>query len=107
MIISTTQQIEGKKITAYRGLVFGEVVAGTNFIRDWIAGITDIFGGRSGTYERKLANAREEAIEEIKQNARKLGANAVIGVDIKYQTIEGDGKNMFMIIISGTAVSVE
>lgn len=106
MIISTTHQVEGRQIIEYKDIVFGEVVAGTNFIRDWFAGITDIIGGRSGSYERKLTSARREALEELKENARKLGANAVVGVTVEYTTIAGDSKNMFMIVASGTAVVV-
>lgn len=78
MIVTTTPTIEGKQIVEYKGLVFGEVVAGANFIRDWFASITDIIGGRSGTYERKLNSTREEALAELKKEAKKKGANAVV-----------------------------
>ncbi len=105
MIITTTPNIEGKKIIAYQGIVFGEVVAGIDFIKDFTAGITNIFGGRSGSYEGELIQARAEALNELQERARKLGANAVIGVDLDYETM-GQG-NMIMVIASGTAVVIE
>lgn len=106
MIITTTPQIEGKQIIEYKQVVFGEVVAGTNFIRDFFAGITDILGGRSKMYESKITSARENALLEMQKNAQKIGANAVVGVEINYTSIHGDGKSMFMIVASGTAVVV-
>ncbi|STO92573.1 Domain of uncharacterised function (DUF74) [Haemophilus pittmaniae] len=104
MIITTTQQIEGKQIVEYKQIVFGEVVAGANFIRDFFASITDVIGGRSTVYERRLARAREDALEEIQEKAKALGANAVVGVEINYTTV--GVKSMFMVIASGTAVVV-
>ena len=104
MIITTTQQIEGKQIVEYKQIVFGEVVAGANFIRDFFASITDVIGGRSTVYERRLARAREDALEEIQEKAKALGANAVVGVEIHYTTV--GVKSMFMVIASGTAVVV-
>ena len=104
MIITTTQQIEGKQIVEYKQIVFGEVVAGANFIRDFCASITDVIGGRSTVYERRLARAREDALEEIQKKAKALGANAVVGVEINYTTV--GVKSMFMVIASGTAVVV-
>lgn len=104
MIITTTQQIEGKQIIEYKQIVFGEVVAGANFIRDFFASITDVIGGRSTVYERRLARAREDALEEIQKKAKALGANAVVGVEINYTTV--GVKSMFMVIASGTAVVV-
>ena len=101
MIITTTQQIEGKQIVEYKQIVFGEVVAGANFIRDFFASITDVIGGRSTVYERRLARAREDALEEIQEKAKALGANAV---EINYTTV--GVKSMFMVIASGTAVVV-
>ncbi|HDR0627013.1 YbjQ family protein [Pasteurella multocida] len=106
MLITTTPSIEGKQIIEYKGVVFGEVVAGSNFIRDFFAGITDIIGGRSGAYESKIARARKEALEELQQQAKRLGANAVVGVEVNYTSINGEGKSMFMIVASGTAVVV-
>ncbi|MDH3002091.1 YbjQ family protein [Pasteurella multocida] len=106
MLITTTPSIEGKHIIEYKEVVFGEVVAGSNFIRDFFAGITDIIGGRSGAYESKIARARKEALEELQQQAKRLGANAIVGVEINYTSINGEGKSMFMIVASGTAVVV-
>lgn len=102
MIITTTPQIEGKQIVEYKQIVFGEVVAGANFIRDFFAAITDVIGGRSSVYERRLARAREEALNELQEQAAALGANAVVGVEINYTTV--GAKSMFMVIASGTAV---
>ena len=82
MIITTTTNIEGKKIVEYKGIVFGEVISGVNMVKDMMAGLTNIFGGRSNTYETELINARENAIREMQQRAEQLGANAVVGVDI-------------------------
>ena len=105
MIITTTPNIEGKQIVEYKQMVFGEVVAGANFIRDFVAGLTDVFGGRSGAYESKITRGRLDAIEEMKANAQKIGANAIVGVEVNYASIDG-GKSMFMIVASGTAVVV-
>ena len=105
MIITTTPTIDGKQITEYKGLVFGEVVSGANFIRDFLASITDVIGGRSGAYESKLNSARKEALAELEQEAKKIGANAVVGVSIEYQSMGGD-KGMFIVVATGTAVVV-
>ena len=106
MIITTTPSIEGMKIVAYKGIVFGEVVAGVDFLKDMAAGFANFFGGRSGSYEGELIQARESAINEMQQRATALGANAVIGVDVDYEVL-GQGNNMLMAIASGTAVVVE
>ena len=106
MIITTTPQIEGKQIKEYKGIVFGEVVNGVDFIKDFAAGITNFLGGRSGSYEGELIDARENAIREMQDRASKLGANAVVGVDIDYEVL-GQGGNMLMVTASGTAVIVE
>ncbi|MCK3657769.1 hypothetical protein A4G18_03355 [Pasteurellaceae bacterium Pebbles2] len=106
MLITTTHSIEGKQIVEYKELVFGEVVAGANFIRDFFAGLTDIFGGRSGSYERKLTSSRQDALNEMIENAQRLGANAVVGVEVSYTSIGTGTKSMFMITASGTAVVV-
>ena len=106
MIITTTPHIEGKQIVEYKQLVFGEVVAGSNFIRDFFAGITDIIGGRSGMYESRITKSRKEALDEMQKNAQALGANAVVGVEVNYTPITSDAKSMFMIVASGTAVVV-
>lgn len=105
MIITTTPTIEGKQIAEYKGVIFGEVVSGSNIIRDFFASITDIIGGRSGTYERKLKSSREEALAELASEAKKLGANAVVGVSIDYQSMDGKA-GMFMVIATGTAVVI-
>ncbi|MGQ0286541.1 YbjQ family protein [Pasteurellaceae bacterium 22721_9_1] len=105
MIVTTTPNIEGKQIIEYKQMVFGEVVAGANFIRDFLASVTDVFGGRAGAYESKITRGRLDAIEEMKQHAQKLGANAIVGVEVNYASIDG-GKSMFMIVASGTAVVV-
>lgn len=105
MIITTTNSIEGKKILDYKGIVFGEVISGVNFIKDFAAGLTNFFGGRSNSYEGELIQARENAIAEMSIRAEQMGANAVVGVDIDYEVL-GQG-NMLMVTASGTAVRVE
>lgn len=106
MIITTTNNIEGKRIIEYRGLVAGEVISGVDFIKDFTAGLTNFFGGRSKSYENELIEARESAIQELRQRASNLGANAVVGVDIDYQVL-GQGGNMLMVTAAGTAVIIE
>ncbi|HOQ37081.1 MAG TPA: putative heavy metal-binding protein [Acetivibrio sp.] len=106
MIITTTPSIEGKKIVEYKGIVFGEVISGVNFIKDFAAGLTNIFGGRSGSYEGELIKAREEALQEMAKRGIDIGANAIVGVDIDYEVL-GQGGNMLMVTASGTAVVVE
>ena len=106
MIITTTPQIEGRRITQYRGIVFGEVISGVNFIKDFAAGLSNFFGGRSGSYEGELIEARESALREMEQRAAALGANAVVGVDVDYEVL-GQGGSMLMVTASGTAVVVE
>ena len=106
MIITTTNQIEGKQITQYKGIVFGEVISGVNFIKDFAAGLSNFFGGRSGSYEGELIEARENALREMEQRAASIGANAVVGVDIDYEVL-GQGGNMLMVTASGTAVVTE
>ncbi|NLJ90868.1 MAG: putative heavy metal-binding protein [Clostridiales bacterium] len=105
MISTTTPKIEGKEILEYRGIVFGEVVSGIDFIKDFAAGITNFFGGRSKSYEGELIEAREKAIREMEDRAAALGANAVVGVDIDYEVL-GQSNDMIMVIASGTAVVV-
>lgn len=106
MIITTTPSIEGKKIVEYRGIVFGEVVAGVNVIKDFLSSVTDVLGGRSGTYEDELQKARDAALIEIEQRAKSRGANAIIGVDVDYEVL-GNTNGMLMVSVSGTAVVVE
>lgn len=105
MIITTTPTIQGRNIVAYKGIVFGEVVNGVDFVKDFAAGITNFFGGRSGSYEGELIDARQNALREMEQRAAQTGANAVVGVDIDYEVL-GQG-NMLMVTASGTAVVVE
>ncbi len=106
IIITTTPAVEGKRITEYKGIVFGEVIVGVNFIKDMLAGLTNILGGRSASYEQELAAAREQALAELEQNAIQQGANAVVGVDIDYEVL-GEHNGMLMVTASGTAVRVE
>lgn len=106
MIITTTPSVEGKRIIEYRGIVFGEVISGVNFVRDFAAGLSNFFGGRSGAYEEELLNARTQALQELEQRAHGMGANAVVGVDIDYEVLGADN-GMIMVTVSGTAVIVE
>ena len=105
MIVTTTPSVEGKTILEYKGIVFGEVISGVNVIRDFAAGLSNFFGGRSGTYEEELANARETALQELEERAKERGANAVVGVDIDYEILGADN-GMLMVTVSGTAVVV-
>lgn len=104
MIVSTTPVLEGFRVTRYHDIVTGETIMGANIVRDLMASITDIVGGRSGAYESKLRDGRTQAINEMKQIAAKMGANAVIGVDIDYEVV---GQSMLMVSASGTAVTIE
>ena len=104
--ITTTPSIEGRRIVDYRGIVFGEVVSGVDFVRDLAASFTNFFGGRSGGYEEELVTARQNALNEMAQRAASAGANAVVGVDVDYEVLGADG-NMLMVTVSGTAVVVE
>ena len=106
MIVTTTPQIEGKRIKEYKGIVFGEVVSGVNFVKDFAAGLSNFFGGRSGSYEGELIEARENAMHEMTQRAAALGANAIVGVDVDYEVL-GQGGNMLMVTACGTAVVTE
>lgn len=106
MIITTTNKIEGRTISEYKGIVFGEVIAGVNLIKDLKAGLSNIFGGRSGTYEKELITARNEALEEMQQRAQEMGAVAVVGVKVDYEALGADN-GMLMVIASGTAVTLE
>ncbi|MBM7855567.1 uncharacterized protein YbjQ (UPF0145 family) [Desulfohalotomaculum tongense] len=104
MLITTTNTVEGRKVTKYLGIVAGEAIMGANIVRDLFASISDIVGGRSGAYESKLAQAREIALEEMAGKAAQMGANAVLAVDIDYEVIR-DG--MLMVTASGTAVQLD
>ena len=105
MIHSTTPNIEGKVISDYHGVVAGEAILGANIFKDFFAGIRDIVGGRSAAYERELQKAREIAFDEVTDQARERGANAVVGIDVDYETVGADG-GMLMVAVSGTAVTV-
>jgi uncharacterized protein YbjQ (UPF0145 family) len=105
MLILTTPNIEGKRIVQYLGLVSGEAILGANIFRDFFAGIRDIVGGRSAAYEKELRKAKEVALEDMTEQAQALGANAVVAVDLDYETIGiGSGGNMLMVSACGTAV---
>ena len=103
MILSTTPQIEGRPIREYKGVVTGETIIGANVIKDFFAGIRDFVGGRSGSYEQVLREAKETSMREMMQRAQAMGANAVVGIDIDYETIGSNG-SMLMVATSGTAV---
>lgn len=105
MLITTTNTIEGKKISRYHGLVSGEAILGANIFKDLFAGIRDIVGGRAAAYEQELRKAKDIALDEMTQQARSMGANAVIGIDLDYETV-GAG-SMLMVSASGTAVTFE
>ena len=108
MLMSTTSTLEGKKIKEYRGIVFGEVINGINFTKDFFASITNFVGGRSKEYEEEIVNSRADAIREMMDRAKKIGANGLIGVKIDIETIDVNEKGvMLMVVASGTAVVVE
>ena len=108
MLVLTTPNIEGKKIIRYLGLVSGDAILGANIFKDFFASIRDIVGGRSAAYEEELQKAKDIAIEEMSEQARKLGANAVVGVDLDYETIGiSSGGNMLMVSANGTAILYE
>lgn len=104
MIVTTTPAIEGKQIEEYLGVVCGEVISGIDFVRDFAASLTNFLGGRSKGYEEEVAQARENAMQEMQQRAGNLGADAIVGVDIDFEVIGGDQSNMLMVTVSGTAV---
>ncbi len=106
MLITTTNTVEGKKVVKYIGLVTGETIIGANLFKDLFAGLRDIVGGRSGSYEQVLREAKNTAVNEMQQYAASMGANAVIGVDLDYETV-GSGGSMLMVTASGTAVVLE
>ena len=106
MILTTTPSIEGKTIKQYHGIVIGEAVMGANIFKDLFVSIRDIVGGRSGSYEDELTKARQIAFRELEQEARNMGANAVVGIDLDYEVL-GDKNSMLMVSMSGTAVTVE
>lgn len=105
MILTTTPQIEGHPILEYKGLVTGETIIGANVIKDIKASIKDFFGGRSGSYERVLIEAKETSLKEMTARAQSMGANAIVGIDIDYETV-GESGSMLMVATSGTAVVI-
>ncbi|MBR2228482.1 MAG: heavy metal-binding domain-containing protein [Bacteroidales bacterium] len=105
MILTTTPTIEGRTIREYKGVVFGEVISGVNFLRDFAATIRNIVGGRSGSYEEELVSARNQAMDELTDRAARLGADAVVGIDIDYEVL-GENNGMLMVTASGTAVKL-
>jgi uncharacterized protein YbjQ (UPF0145 family) len=108
MLITTTNTVEGRTITAYHGLVSGEAILGANIFKDLFAGLRDIVGGRSAAYEAELRKAKQIALQEMQEQAQSLGGNAIIGVDLDYETITlGNGGGMLMVSASGTAVSLQ
>ena len=108
LMVTTTPGFEGRRILAYKGLVGGDAILGANLFRDFFAGIRDLLGGRAGSYEKVLRKAKQEAVADMLEQARELGANAVVGVDLDYETVQiQDGGAMLMVSASGTAVVVE
>ncbi len=104
MLLTTTSVIDGKQIVKYHGLVSGEAILGANIFRDLFAGIRDIVGGRSAAYEKELRRAKDLAIQEMTEQGQALGANAIVGIDLDYETV-GQGGSMLMVSASGTAVT--
>jgi uncharacterized protein YbjQ (UPF0145 family) len=106
MLVITTQTVEGRRVREYKGLVMGEAILGANVFRDFFAGIRDIVGGRSGGYENALREARQIAVGEMEEEAKRLGANAILGVDLDYETV-GEKGSMLMVSATGTAVILD
>ena len=105
MILSTTPTLEGHPIREYRGVVTGETIIGANFIKDIFAGVRDFFGGRSGSYESVLRKAKDTAMREMADRAERIGCNAIVGIDLDYETVGANG-SMLMVTCSGTAVVI-
>jgi len=106
MIVTTTNNIEGKKVVKYLGIVSGEAIIGANIVKDFFAGIRDIVGGRSGSYEEGLREAKDIALREMQEQAFRIGANAILAIDLDYETLGSNG-SMLMVSASGTAVVLE
>lgn len=106
MLLTTTNTVDGKRITKYHGVVTGEAILGANIVKDFFAGIRDVVGGRSGSYEKSLREARDIAFQEMADGAKSTGANAIVGIDVDYETL-GAQNGMMMVSVSGTAVTVE
>jgi len=107
LLLTTTTSLEGKRIVRYLGLVSGEAILGANIFKDFFAGIRDIVGGRAGAYEKELRNAKQIALEEMAAQARELGANAVIAIDLDYESLGTNNGGMLMVTAAGTAVTYE
>ena len=105
MLLTTTSVIEGQPVREYLGVVTGETIIGANVFTDFLAGMRDFFGGRSGSYEKVLREAKDTSLREMEERARNIGANAIVGIDIDYETI-GEGNSMIMVSCSGTAVRI-
>ena len=105
MLLTTTSVIEGQPVRDYLGVVTGETIIGANVFKDFLAGMRDFFGGRSGSYEKVLREAKDTSLREMEERARNIGANAIVGIDIDYETI-GEGNSMIMVSCSGTAVRI-
>lgn len=106
MILTSTDSVEGRPVVQYLGIVSGEAVMGTNIFRDFFAGIRDIVGGRSGSYEKELRNAKDIALEDMSEQASELGADAIVAIDLDYESIGGGEKSMLMVSANGTAVKL-
>jgi uncharacterized protein YbjQ (UPF0145 family) len=106
MLLTTTPNIEGKRILKYIGIVTGETIMGANVFKDFAAGLADFFGGRAGAYENELIKAKEIALKEMVERAERMGANAIVGIDLDYETVGSNG-SMLMVSVSGTAVVTE
>ena len=106
MTLTTTPNVDGRRIPGYHGIVFGEVISGVNVIKDVAAGLSNFFGGRSSTYEEELMSARTQALQELEQRAAALGADAVVGIDVDYEVL-GSDNGMLMVTVSGTAVTLD
>ncbi len=106
MIVTTTDAVEGRKIAAYLGVVSSDVVLGSNVFKDFFASVRDWVGGRVGSYEKVFADAKKTALDELQARAKEMGADAVVGVDLDYQTIGGDAKMLLMVAANGTAVKL-
>lgn len=105
MLLTTTSVIEGQPVREYLGVVTGETIIGANVFKDFLAGMRDFFGGRSGSYEKVLREAKDTSLREMEERGRNIGANAIVGIDIDYETI-GEGNSMIMVSCSGTAVRI-
>ena len=106
MLLTTTDAVEGRPVTAYLGIVTGEAIMGTNVFKDFFAGISDFVGGRSGSYEKEARKAKDAALEDMMEQAENLGADAIVGIDLDYEVIGGDKKTLLMTIANGTAVKL-